>query len=273
MVDIAIIIVNYRMADYVRSCLHSLAVEFGASSCTIHIVVVDNASHDDVQSVIHTSGCGAHTTLVELPKNRGYAAGVNAGMRAMRARYYFIINPDITFFEDATLLRLFRFMEENVRVGIVGPKLLYPDGSLQYSCWRLPTLFTPLYRRTQLGATTGGKKKLRHFLMQDFDHKKTIPVDCIMGSAMFVRAAAVAEVGDMSEEYFMYFEDIDWCRRFWAHHISVYYLHDVRLRHELKRDSAKVEGLKALFLNRMARVHVRSWLRYMWKWRERGTYV
>lgn len=267
LMDVAVIIVNYKMAEYIRQCLASLALDMRDTTLKMRVVLVDNASKDHMADVIAQSPCVSYSTIIYLQKNYGYAAGVNAGIATIAARYYLIINPDIVFFEKDTVMRLVRYMDTHSYIGIAGPKLIYPDGSLQYSCWRFPSFFTPLFRRTRWGETKRGEKILSHFLMQDFNHGRMQPVDCVMGSAMMVRESALQKVAGMCEDYFMYFEDIDWCRRFWQHHIPVYYIPDVRLRHELRRDSARVEGFKALFLNPMARVHVKSWLRYFWKWR------
>lgn len=266
MTDIAIIIVNYNMHLFVRDCLASLAPQIASSHLRTRIIVVDNASDTPIHEVVEASSL-KNITVVANKENRGYAAGVNAGIRAVQAHYYLVINPDIVFFEQDTLDRLFTFMETHPTIGMVGPKLLNPDGSLQYSCWRFPETMMPLYRRTALGNTSAGKRALKRFRMEEWDHGQTQPVECIMGSAMMVRATSLEKVGLMSEDYFMYFEDMDWCRRFWVNHIPIYYIHNIRLRHQWRRDSARIPGVKGLIFNPLARVHVVSWMKYMWKWR------
>lgn len=267
MLDIAIIIVNYKMADHIEKCLASLAYELNATPLSFRMVIVDNASNDHVDEVISRSILSPHITLIHKEKNTGMASGVNVGLSSIEARYYFILNPDTVFFESASIYRLVKWMDAHTLVGMMGPKLLNDDGTLQFSCWRFPSFLTPLFRRTRFGATRRGKKILSSFHMKEWDHNRTQPVDCIMGSAMVVRNTALQQVGVMSDDYFMYFEDIDWCRRFWQKHIPVYYFHEVRIYHKHQRDSAKVEGIKALLFNRMTRVHVASWLKYLWKWR------
>ncbi len=264
--DIAVILVNFKMANFVKASLSGLKTQCENSNLNIRIVVVDNNSDDNVRDIIGESGC-TNLTSVFLSENLGYGGGVNRGIQAVEAKYYFVVNPDLVFFEDRTLDRLHSFMEENKKVGMAAPKLLNTDGSLQLSCWRFPSRMVPMYRRTALGNTKRGRKAIRNFLMEEWDHKQTQPVECIMGSAMFVRAESLKKVGLMSEEYFMYFEDMDWCRRFWNHHQPIYYVHDVRIRHHWQRDSAKVKGIKAVALNSLTRTHVKSWMKYMWKWR------
>ncbi|MAG11252.1 MAG: hypothetical protein CMI52_00385 [Parcubacteria group bacterium] len=265
--DISIIIVNYKMADFVRDCLAGLKKQCDESPLNIRIVVVDNNSEDHLRNIITQSNC-PNITSVFLKQNLGYGGGVNEGIRAVKADYYFVVNPDLVFFEESTLNRLYAFMENNKKIGMCAPKLINTDGSLQYSCWRFPKRLVPMYRRTKLGNTKRGQKALQHFLMEDWDHNQTRPVECVMGSAMFVRGETLKEVGLMSEEYFMYFEDMDWCRQFWNANKPIYYVHDVRIRHHWQRDSAKVKGIKAVALSKLTRIHIKSWLKYMWKWRK-----
>lgn len=265
--DISVIIVNYKMADFVKACLFGLKKQCEQSTLKIRIVIVDNNSDDHLRNIITQSGCD-NITSVFLNENKGYGGGVNEGIHAVKAHYYFVVNPDLLFFEEHTLDRLHAFMENNKKIGMAAPKLLNNDGSLQMSCWRFPTRLLPMYRRTRLGNTKRGKKEVGRFLMEDWDHMQTRPVECIMGSAMLVRAEALKKVGLMSEEYFMYFEDMDWCRRFWNVHQPIYYIHDVRIRHHWQRDSAKVKGIKAIALNPLTRIHIKSWMKYMWKWRD-----
>ena len=195
-------------------------------------------------------------------------------MSAVEASYYFVLNPDTEFPAGQNFLRkIFDFMEKNRRVGIAGPKILYPDGSLQYSCYRFPSFWQPVFSRTKLGQSGRGKAVADNFLMKDFDHNSTWPVDWVMGSAMFVRKTALDQVGGFDDRFWMYAEDSDWCRRMWEKGWAVYYVHDVHLRHAHGRASAKVPGvLNAMLRNRYARVHLWSWLKYFWKWRGNHKY-
>ena len=94
-----------------------------------------------------------------------------------------------------------------------------------------------------------------------------------MGSAMFARKEALGEVGLFDERFWMYYEDIDWCLRMWEAGWPVYYLHDIVIMHAHGRGSAKVPGvMKALLKNKLARVHLSSWLKFMWKWRGSSKY-
>lgn len=272
MKDIAIIVVNYKMKEHIEKCFSSLFPEITASSLQIEVVVVDNASHDGIELFLKEKY--PRVKCILLQENCGFGRAQNIGMQSVDAKYYFVLNPD-TFFRpgEQTLEKMFRFMESHTNVGMIGPKLLNEDGTLQSSCWRFPTFFQPVLSRTVLGQKGRGKKISDHYFMKDFDHNSTRPVDVVMGSAMFVRAEAVRQVGGFDEKFKMYFEDTDWCLRMWEKKWSVYYVHDIILVHTHRRGSAEIPGIIRGFLkNKLARIHFLSWLIYMWKWRDVSKY-
>ena len=266
MKDISIVIVNYLMRDDIAMCLRTLNDDLYGSSLNVQVVVVDNTPQD---------GCGLmlkkeYPSALHIPQdhNIGFGKGVNIGLKAVEARYYFVLNPDTKFLPQThTMERLFRFMEDHPAVGMVGPKLLNEDGTLQYSCYRFYTFWTPFLRRSSIGTSQKFKRVVDRFLMKDFDHAHIRPVDWIMGSAMFVRGSMMKEVGLMDERYFMYFEDSDWCRRFWDAHYPVYYVPEIVIKHRLARASAKGGFIRSILKNKLTRLHIMSWLKYMWKWR------
>lgn len=268
MKDISIVLVAFQAKKHLETCFTSLFQDIKNSPLDIHVVVVDNAANSD----------GIKEWLAkEYPKveyidaggNIGFGKSQNIGIKSVRAKYYFCLNPDTEFIKDTnTINRLYEFMEKHSHVGMIGPKIQYPDGTLQHSCYRFPTFLQPVFSRTALGKKGKGKQIADQFFMKDFDHNQTMPVDWIMGSAMFVRKEAIDAVGMFDEQYFMYAEDADWCRRMWEAHWPVYYVHDIVLSHVHGRGSAKVPGvIKALVKNKLARVHLISWLKYMWKWK------
>lgn len=264
--DVAITIVNYKMKEDTVRCLTSLFQDIEGSTLRAQVVVVDNASYDDIAAY-----CAVHfpqVRVIALTENVGFGRGQNLAMAAAPAKYYFLVNPDVEFPADAHVVeRLFAWMEAHPKIGVAGPQLLNRDGSVQLSCYRFPRFFAQPARR--LGLQTRWQwvaRQVDEFLMRDFPHDRTQPVDWIMGSAMFVRAAALEQVGVFDDRFFMYFEDCDWCRRFWEAGWPVYYVYDIRLTHGHRRASASIPGLKAVLLNPLTRIHIRSWLKYFWKW-------
>lgn len=267
MVDISVIIVNYKMKESIRLALSTLFLDIKDLPLSVAVTVVDNDSSDGVGAMLAAEF--PQVLFLHNGGNLGFGAANNNAIKYTPARYYFILNPDTRFVEPRTISRLYEFMEGKPRVGICAPKLMNFDGTLQRSCCRFPRVMVPLYRRTALGQTVIARKHLDKFLMSDWAHDKRRMVDWVMGSAMFIRAAALDEVGLWDDRFFMYFEDTDLCRRFWLNHWPVYYLSDIVLEHEHHRESAKLPVFQGVFRSKTTRYHIASWLNYLWKYRGR----
>lgn len=270
--DINVVIVNYKSKDQVDKCLKSLFNDIRNTELKVNVTVVDNASEDGIELLLKNHYINVN--CIRNEDNFGFAKAQNAGMQDANAKYHFVLNPDTVLVQgEALIKKLHDFMENNPQVGIVGPKIMYPDGTRQNSCFRFPKFLQPVYSRTKLGKIGNGKKTADRYFMRDFEHDETIPVDWIMGAAMFVRQTAVDEIGLMDERFWMYAEDSDWCRRMWEKGWQVFFVHNVMLQHEHGRGSAKVDGIiKSLLVNKLARAHLKSWLQYMWKWKRNHKY-
>ncbi|PIR04022.1 MAG: hypothetical protein COV59_02450 [Candidatus Magasanikbacteria bacterium CG11_big_fil_rev_8_21_14_0_20_39_34] len=274
--DIVVTMVNTNEKELIKGCLTSLWVDTKDDNLKVAIVIVDNNSTEDIEPMLNEQfkDSFAFVRLIRQEKNEGFGKSHNKAMSAVEGKYYFILNPDTHFKAGQHMLKkMYAFMEENENIGMIGPRIIYPDGNIQYSCYRFPTFLQPLYSRTKLGRSGNGKKIADHFLMKDFEHNATIPVDWIMGSAMFTRKKVIDEVGGFDDRFWMYAEDSDWCRRLWEHNWPVYYFHEVTIEHIHRRASADVPGvIKAMLKNKFARQHLRSWIKYFWKWRGNHKY-
>ncbi len=251
----SVIIVTYNSAGVIGACLDSLAAE--AAAGMLEVVVVDNASADGTPDVVRERYPWA--TLHAGRENLGYSKGVNIGIRRARGRYLFILNPD-TVVRRGSVQKLVDFMERTPDAGIVGPKLVFHDGTVQLSCRRFYTFRVLLMRRTPLGKIFRDESAVREHLMLDFDHASTRQVDWLIGAAMLVRREAVDSVGMMDERFFLYFEDVDWCYRMAQKGLRVYYVADAVVEHGYQRESAQA------VLNRSFVAHLVSLFRYYEKW-------
>jgi len=272
MKDINIVIVNYKMKNDIEQCLNSLYKDVNGDRLDINIVVVDNKSDDAVDTMLKEKFPTVKVIL--LPENKGFGHAQNVGLVSTEAAYHFILNPDTVFIEGQHIIKkMFDYMESHPKVGMIGPKIVNADNSLQYSCYRFPIFWQPLFSRTKFGQMGFGKKINDHFLMKDFHHASTRPVDWVMGSAMFARGVVLKQTGLFDERFWMYAEDSDLCRRMWEAGWPVYYVHNIIIKHFHGRGSAKVPGVfKALLKNKLARIHLLSWFKYMWKWRTNHKY-
>jgi len=259
--DISIIIVNYNSKGFTLNCLRSIkAANF--ANLKYEIIVIDNASYDNIGEILAWQN--PEVKFIQSETNLGLGGGNNLGIKQAEGKYIAIMNPDTVAFKD-TFTKLFEFMEVNQEVGVVGPKQFNPDQTIQDSCYRWHALMTPFYRRTFLGKLALAKKDLARFLMKDFDKTKARDVDWLLGSCLFMRASAFKQVGLSDENYFLYFEDTDWCRRFWLNKWRVTYYPEAQIIHNHNRESAQKAWYR-VFTSQSLRYHIVSWFKYLNKW-------
>jgi GT2 family glycosyltransferase len=258
--DLSIIILNYKTLGLVKNCLK--AIKDLNLPYKYEVIVVDNHSNDG--SVEYLEEHYFDIILLKSSKNLGFAGGNNLGLKKAVGKYILLINPDILILSPAIEI-MYQLMEKNPLVGLCGPKLINPDGTLQYSCSRWPDWRLPFYRRTFLGKTNRGKKWIEHYLMQDWDHLANQKVDSLYAACYFIRRAALEEVGLFDERYFMYLEDLDLCRRFWQAGWEVWYIAEAKVIHYHQRESALGTGIMGL-LKKSGRIHLQSWIKYYLKW-------
>lgn len=255
---------SYKNPELLKLCLHSVLESAKHVDADVELLVADSATEEDTEMLMREEF--PDVRFFPHTKNVGMGALVNACIREARGEYIFLLNYDITLQKD-TLARLLEFMERNPNIGLSGPKLMNFDGSLQYSCFHYYRLQTVLYRRTPLKLLPFAKKHLDWFTMKEADHGRALDVDWIMGSALFVRKSAMEKVGEMDGRFFMYMEDVDWCRRFWEKGYRVVFFPGAGAYHYHGKGSARGGLLYSIFFNRLTWVHIRSALKYFWKYR------
>lgn len=259
-VDVTVSIVNWNTRDYLRKCLESVLAQ--DSGISIEINVVDNASSDGSAAMVR-SEFGNHVRLIAMPRNAGFAAAQNQSIRLASGRYIFLLNPDSVLNSPDVLRKMVDFMDANQDVGFLGPKVINPDGSLQYSARRFPTMLAAGFRHTLLGRLFPNNAFVRRYLMTDWAHDRIADVDWLSGSALLVRKETIQQIGLLDERFYMYLEDVDWCRR--AHDAGwrVVYFPEVTVIHKIggASDQNPVEMIKE---------HHKSMLRYFLKYNARS---
>lgn len=253
--NISIVIVTHNSYSAVEKCLES--IEQCPPSSKYEIIIVDNASRDKTCEMI--SRRYDYVRLISNKENRGYAGGVNQGIKASRGSQVLILNPDIEV-KRGSIDLLVEFMNEHPDAGIVASKLIYPDGRIQYSCRTFYTLKIILLRRTFLRKLFPGAAPLRKHLMLDYDHQTPRKVDWVLGACMLVRRKVLDRVGLMDERFFLYMEDTDWCSRMKKWGYSVYYVPQSVMIHSYERSSA------GMLFKKPSMIHLLSFLRYYEKW-------
>lgn len=256
--EVSIVIVNYKTPKLLMQCLESLKKE---ASFVNDIIVVDNNSADNSLALLKNNF--PRVKRVASQTNAGFGRGVNWGVNNARHEYIMILNPDIIF-KGQSLEFLLKEMIKDPGIGLIAPKLVLPDGQLQYSCCRFQTPDIVLFRRSALGQTRLGQKRLDHFLMKEYDHLKPRDVDWVIGGCMLIRRQAVEQVGLMDDRFFLYFEDMDWCRRLWQGGWRVRYEPRVSMTHYYRRQSNSRPGWRGL-LTPLGRAHFISGIKYFTK--------
>lgn len=250
---VSLIVVHYRAREALARLFESLRV---SHPDPLREIVIVNNSGEPLDSIVQSAPWP--TRVLTPGKNLGYARGVNEGIRTASEDDVLILNPDIQVL-PGSIEALRRVAEAHPRAGLVAPKLLNPDGSLQLSARRFYNWSTLLLRRIPIGALGERSRPVRDHLMIDWDHAETRTVDWVLGAAMYVRRRAMRDVGLMDERYFLYFEDVDWCQRMWRHGYEVVYCAESRMVHEHARASAGVRP-------RSVRAHAAGLLRFAEKW-------
>lgn len=208
--DISVVIVGWNAKHYLELCLGSLS---GAPPRrSMEVFLVDNASTDGTSEMIEAKF--PWVKLIKSPENLGFAKGNNLAIRQCSGRYIALVNPDVIVLAGC-LDALADFLDQHPKVGNVGPRVLNPDGTLQSSCRRFPTLWNNFCSATSLASMFKNSRAFAGEHMFYFPHDRTMAVDVLVGCFSMIRREAFDAVGLLDEGLFMYGDDVDWCRRCW----------------------------------------------------------
>ena len=209
MVDVSIVIVNWNTKKLLLDCIGSIlnvTLEHG-----VEVIVVDNGSHDG----------SSETVMARFPEvkvicndsNLGFAKANNIGIRASTGRYICLVNSDIKVLEGC-IESLCRYMDSRQEVGLVAPQILNGDLSIQVSCSELPSLRNSFVQAMFLDKLLPSISVCRPRFMNAFSHQSVLSVPVLSGCFQMARRKALNEVGLLDERFFIYKEDVDWCKRF-----------------------------------------------------------
>ncbi len=209
MPDVSVIIVSWNAKEHLQNCLRSL----NDPGCRYkqEVIVVDNASTDGTVDLVEEQF--PEVTLIKNSGNLGFARANNIGIRASSGGYVCLINSDVILLDNC-IGKLMRFMGSHPSAGLVGPKILNPDRTLQASCRHFPAIWNNVCQALGLNYLFRRSAFFSEPFMKYWAHDKVRKVDVITGCFWMVRRKAIDEVGLLDEDFFIYGEDIDWCRRF-----------------------------------------------------------
>ena len=210
MPDLSIVVLNYNTHDHLRLCLAALAAA-GSSAVSSEVFVVDNASSDGSADMVAAEF--PWVRLIRSPRNGGYAYGNNQAVRVASGDAILLLNPD-TLLPPGSLEAMLNALSRHPEAGIVGPKLLRPDGSMHLACRRsFPTPSVAFYRLTGLSRLFPRSRRFGRYNLTFVDADQAIEVDSVCGACMLVRREVIERIGLLDERFFMYGEDLDWCLR------------------------------------------------------------
>ncbi|MCX6765893.1 MAG: glycosyltransferase family 2 protein [Candidatus Moranbacteria bacterium] len=259
--ELSIAINSYRNTELLKLCLDS--IKENITGISYEMIVADSATQEATAIMMREDY--PEVKFFPFKKNVGFQALLKKAVEESTGIYILILNYDIIV-TKGSVESLLGFIKNNPAAGIVGPQLLNFNGTLQYSCFRFYRPITIVYRRTFLRKFKFAQKHLDWFLMKDYNHRRPQEVDWIMGSAMLVSREAVKKVGLMDPQFFMYMEDVDWCRRFWEAGCKVMYFPLSKMHHYHGKGSAKKGFFYSLFFNRLTWIHIFSAVKYFKKY-------
>jgi N-acetylglucosaminyl-diphospho-decaprenol L-rhamnosyltransferase len=241
-IEIAVVIVTYKSAELAIECLASLQAERDAQSLQIRVILVDNASGDlpRIQQVVARNGWSSWVTLVLAPRNGGFAYGNNLGIRGAyelgRPNYIYLLNPD-TQVRHGAIATLVEFLEKHPQVGIAGSSFETEDGTDWPFAFRFPTLLSEIEHGMQVNLVT---RCLSRWTVARTMNSIAQPTDWICGASMMIRPTVLAAVGCLDENFFLYYEETEFCHRARRAGFSTWYVPASRVMHMIGK-STKVE--------------------------------
>ena len=209
-----VVVVSYNSRAYLRSCVWALA-----EGATANVIVVDNASSDGSLDAV----ADLDVTGIPLPDNRGFAYGCNVGIRAGEAPYVLLVNPDAVI-DESSLRQLVGVLELHPAAGAAAPRITEPDGGLDYSLRRFPRIVSSFAQALFLHRVFPQASWADDSMVKDESvYRRPGTAEWVSGACVLVRRRALDELHGLDEDFFLYCEDIDLCRRLWDAGYAVRY--------------------------------------------------
>jgi GT2 family glycosyltransferase len=225
--QLSVVIVSHNCVHALINCLTALERE--GAALDLDVLVVDNASRDGSVAAVATRF--PWVRLLANRRNVGFASAVNQALRAARPGDVLLLNPD-TIVPPGALEAALARLEASPDVGVLSCKLVRADGSFDHACKRgFPTVGSALYYFVGLSRLLPRSRRFAQYTAGHLDPDTPGYVDAVSGAFMLVRGQAMREVGLMDERYWLYAEDLDWCRRFWEHGWRILYWPEIKVLH------------------------------------------
>ncbi len=244
MIDLSVVVVSWNVRELLQRCLASVIRSSRGDALQCQVIVVDNASIDGSRDMVRQRF--PTVELIASDTNLGFTGGNNIGIAHSTGRNILLLNPD-TEVVGGALSRMVSYMDCHSDIGALGPKVLFPDGRVQSSRRRFPTLATAFLESTVLQQWFPRNHLLARYYVADAGDDQEQDVDWVIGACLLIRRAAWDQVGCLDEAFFMYSEELDWCRRAKAAGWRVIYLPDARIVHHEGQSSIQVVPARHIY--------------------------
>jgi GT2 family glycosyltransferase len=253
---LSIIIISTNEGRDLKSCLESIYSSMD-ESLSFEIYVVDNNCSDGTSEMVLKSF--PDVKLIINDNKMGFAYNNNIVIKKSNTQFVLLLNPDTTV-NIKRVKEMIDYCNDNPDVALCGPKLLNPDGSLQYNCRRFPTISAVLMRWASIDKYFPNNSILKKYMMKDVDHNKIINADWLLGAFLLIKREVFDQVGYFDEKFWpLYYEDVDLCYRIKKAKYKVVYYPAVEVIHSYHRESAK--GI----FNKMTLYHMKNIARFFFK--------
>lgn len=283
-IDLSIIIVSWNVKDLLLKCLGSIFNNQG--NLNLEVFVVDNASNDDTVEGIkgilngHTRDTnygkeiteikkleikGVDFEIIENKKNLGFAKANNQGIKQARGEFILLLNPD-TEIKIGTLETMVKFMREHQECGITGCRLLNPDGTIQPSIRRFPDFWSQVMILLKLHHLFPNAWPIKKYFVKDFDYSKIQSVEQVMGAFFMIKREVIEKIGMLDENFFIWFEEVDFCKRTIEAGWKVYYVSEAKIIHHGAQSFKQVLNLKKQKMFNKSQLYYFKKHQPCWQW-------
>ena len=236
--DLSCIIVNYNNSQPLQSCLESIFKTI--RGIDFEVIVVDNSENDPGMQVL--KNLFSEVQFIFNSSNVGFSKANNQAALVAQGDALIFINPD-TILSDKAINSMHNYLVSHSAAGALGPKVVDPDGSLQYSCRRYPTLWTGLFNRYSILSRLFPKNHFTsQYLMLDFNHNDIVPVDWLSGCCLMAPKKVFEQIGGFDENYFLFNEDVDLCRMINKIGKEVIYFPKATVHHHVSTSNSKTSA-------------------------------
>jgi GT2 family glycosyltransferase len=226
MLDLSIAIVNTNTRDLLANCLRSLYEN--TQKISFEVFVVDNNSQDGSVEMVREKF--PQVRLIANKSNRGFSGATNQALKEAEGKCSLLLNPDTLILEGA-IEKMVQFMEKHPEAGALGCKLLNPDRTLQPSCKSFPNFLNLFFESLSLDKLFPKSRLFGRYYMSYWDHNDVREVDQPMGSCLMVRKEVIDKVGLIDEQFFCFFDEVDWCYRIKKEGFKIFFTPEARIIH------------------------------------------